>query len=468
MFKRLSGLKALAVAGLVAVAGLAAPTQAQDFGGRGGGGGGGMFTAGVNSRDLERYQDMLNLTRDQRDTIKALFEGYQEQSRTKGQEMRDKMQDMRDQMRDGGDAASRRGMGQMMTEFRQQRDKMDNAFFTDVQAILTPEQKTVWPKVEMTRRREQNINRGLMSGERADLFRIIEQENLPADLKAKLQPVLDQYAVDLDRELTNRTKIFDENMTKAMDLMGQGDPAQMTEKFEPMLKQAREAAVKVRDVNRRYARQIEELLPEDRKAVFGQAFKQASFPNVYRQTQASRQIVAAQGFADLTEDQKTAIAALKDSHSRDTSALEEKLATATEDSEMKMTADQLMRRLGGGFMMGGRGGQGGGGPGGGQGGNAGGQQRGGQARGNQGGGAATPPGDRNAQNNQGRGGRGGFEDGPVGELRDKARELDRTASDSLKKILRPEQVDRLPQREDGPGGGNGGRGRDRNNANNRT
>ncbi len=221
MVRRFSGVRRVAVAAMVAVAGLAAVAPAQDGGGgRGGGGfGGQMMGAGVNSRDLERYQDMLNLTKDQRETVKALFEGYQEQSRNSGQEMRDKMQEMRDQMRDGGDADARRGMGQMMTEFRQKRQKMDDSFFSDVQAVLNEQQKTIWPKVERTRRREQNINRGLMSGERADVIKIVEEEKLPAEVKAKVQPVLDQYEVELDRELTARTKITDENMAKVMDII---------------------------------------------------------------------------------------------------------------------------------------------------------------------------------------------------------------------------------------------------------
>lgn len=445
MVRRFSGVRRVAVAAVIAIAGTASIAPAQDFGGgRGFGGGGGMMTAGINSRDLEHYQDMLNLTKDQRETVKALFEGYQEQSRTRAQEIRDKMQDMREQMRDGGDAAARRGFGQMMVEFRQQRQKMDDAFFGDVQAVLNEQQKAVWPKVERSRRREQSINRDLMSGERADVIKIIDSENLPAEVKAKVQPVLDQYEIELDRELTVRTKIFDENMTKVMDLMGQGDPAQMAEKFEPMLKQAREAAVRVRDVNRRYARQVEDLLPDDKKGVFQQAFKQASFPNIYRQSQSDRQIVAAQGFADLTDEQKTAIAALKEAHAHDEAAAQEKLAVATEENEMKMTADQVLRRLGGGFMMGGRGqgGAGGGGQGGGQnggrGGNnaAGGNNQGG--RGNQAGGRGGPP----------------QEAGPLADMRESFRELDKSASESLKKILKPEQVDRLPQQDDrAPGGG---------------
>lgn len=469
MVRSFTKFRVLAAAGLMAIAGSAQVSVAQDFGGgRGGGGfGGGMFTAGVNSRDLERYEDMLNLTRDQRDTVKALFEGYQEQTRNKGQELRDKMQDARDQMRDG-DAAARRGFGQMMMDFRQQRQKMDDAFFSDVQAVLTDEQKAIWPKVERTRRREQNIGRGLMSGERADVIRIIQDEKLPADVMTKVAPVLDQYEVDLDRELSARVKLFDENMSKAMELMGQGDPATMAEKFEPLLKQTREASIRVRDVNRRAAHQVEELLPEDKKSAFEKAFREASFPSVYRTSQASRQMTAALGLADITEEQKTAIAALRESHDRDEAAVQEKLAAAIEQSEMTMTADQMMRRFGGGMMMGGgRGGQGGG-PGNGQGqgnqnggrGNRGGDGGNGQANGgNRGGGA--PPTDQG-----GRGRFGQFEEGPVADLRERSREIDRNTQDSLKKILKPEQVDRLPSPDDRNRGGDAPR--NRRNQNNRT
>jgi Spy/CpxP family protein refolding chaperone len=442
-------IRSLAVAAVVALAGTLAP--AQDFGGgRGGfGGGGGMFGGpSINSRDLDRYQDMLSLTRDQRDTVKALFEGYQEQSRTTGQDLRDKMADMREQMRDGGgDASSRRAMAEAMTSMRTQREKMEASFFSDVQAILTPEQAALWPKVERTRRREQYINRGLMSGERADIIRIIDEQSLTADAKAKLTPVLDQYEVDLDRELAARVKLFDSNMAKVMELMSAGnDPAQMGDKLQGMLKETRDASIRVREVNRKAARQIEDLLPDDKKASFHKAFKEASFPSVYRPTGASRQIAAATGFADLTEEQKTAIAALKEKHASESAAMEEQLAKAIEDNEMNLTADQLMRRFGGG-----RGAQG----------QNQGQNNQGNRRAEAGQQGERGRRDRQADNNA-RGGDnnvragGRFqEEGPVGELRQKARDLDRTTQENLKQILRPEQVDRLPEIDRG-GDRNGG------------
>jgi Spy/CpxP family protein refolding chaperone len=448
----------LAVAAVIALAGTLASAQDSGGGGRGGfGGGGGGFGAQViNSRDLDRYQDMLNLTRDQRDTVKALFEGYQEQSRTATQDMRDKMAEMRDQMQDGGgDASARRGFAELMTSARAQREKMEASLFSDIQAILTPEQTTLWPKVERTRRREQYINRGLMSGERADVIRIVEQENLPADVKAKLAPILDQYELDLDRDLTARVKLFDANMAKFMELVGAGnDP----DKLQSLMKESREASVRVRDLNRKTARQVEELLPDDKKASFQQAFKRESFRNVYQPTQASRQLASAAGFADLTEEQKTGIAALRESHARETAAAQEQLAQAIEHNEMNLTADQLTRRFGG-MMGGGRGGQGGGGQGG-QGAN----RRGGDAQNGAANGNDRPRRDRQergqAQAGQGAQSgdnpRGRFqEDGPVGELRQKVREMDRNTQESLKKILRPEQVDRLPEpdRGDRDGGG---------------
>ncbi len=456
--RRIRGLAVAAVVGVVALAGTVATAQDFGGGGRGGFGGGGMMGGGgLNSRDLDRYQDMLSLTRDQRDTVKALFEGYQEQSRNLGEDMRDKMQEMRDQMRDG-DASVRRGFADAMTSFRKQREKMDASFFSDVQAILTPEQSALWPKVERTRRREQSIGRGFMSGERADVIKILEQENLPADVKAKLQPVLDQYEIDLDRELAARTKLFDENMAKVMEVMAgaNGDPTQIGDKLQGVLTQTREASVRVREVNRKAARQVEELLPEDKKAVFAEAFKVASFPNVYRPTQAGRQITAAAGFADLTEEQRTAIAAMKESHARETAALEAQLATATEEQEMTITADQLARRFGGGMMMGQRGGQGGPG-GGGQGGQGGGGRGGNQAdggqrgnRGGQGGGGGQRGGQGGGgPQGGGPGGGRGQETGPVADLRQKLRDLDRSTQESLKKVLRPEQVDRLPEPDRG-------------------
>ena len=195
-------------------------------------------------------------------------------------------------------------------------------------------------------------------------------------------------------------------MDKLGELMRGGD----TDAAQKMIQEGREQSVKVRDVNRSFAKQIASALPDDQRSKFNEEFKKASFPDVYRATQASTALKAAAAFADLTADQKDAIARLTDTHDHSLATVNDKLATAQEDAEMKFNIADMRARF---------------------------QQRGG----------------------------GGNQDDPQSNLRRDKRDLDRTTMDSLKKILTEAQVAKLPKPDQGNGrggngqGGNGGNGR---------
>ncbi|MCC6660279.1 MAG: hypothetical protein IT437_05280 [Phycisphaerales bacterium] len=361
------------------------------FGGFGGGPFGGMNQT-ISTRDLTRYEDFLQLTPEQRDMVKTLHDGYTEQANAQNDSLREKMDKVRAEFQDTRDPSVWQGLQGTMEEARASRKKMDAAFLDDVKAVLTADQSARFPQLERLIRRDRMLPRGLMSGERVNVVELAEQAELPAEVKAQADPVLEQYQEELDRALVKRTEVTEDTMRQAGVLFRDGD----MEKAEALLDKAREAAVAVRDVNTKYARQIEGMLPDDKKAAWQDAVRRASFPQIYRPTQASRALEAAAGFADLDDTQKTGIAALQASYTRDSAGVNLRLGEAQQKAEETMSVMEIMRR-----------------------------------------------------------GRG-QDDGPLGDLRRERRDLDRTTLDNLKKILRPEQVERLPSNEDrgGPGAGN--------------
>lgn len=365
-------------------------------------GGGDPMSPSIDSRELDDIGRGLELAADQKELARGLFEGYQEQFRAKADEMRAKMEEMRNEARESGDRGAFANIATQMNEFRVSRQKMEDQFFGDFKAILTPQQLERWPVIERDRRREKTISRGLMSGERMDVIKLVEQAKFSPEVTAQIKPVLDQYAADLDRELVARNKFQEEQAGRLQEIMG--DP----ERMQKVLEQGRDVSVRVREVNKRYARQIEAALPEEQKAAWTAAVKQASFPDIYRQTGATRQIAAAEGLADLTAEQKETITTLKQTYTRELEAANDKLATAQEQAEMTMTVDRIMRRFGG----------------------------------------------DNAED-------------PTADARQAKRDLDRKTTESLQKALTPEQVERLPAgggpgggRRGGEGGGNRGGGGD--------
>ncbi len=190
-------------------------------------------------------------------------------------------------------------------------------------------------------------------------------------------------------------------MDKIGDLMRSGD----TDAAQKLIQEGRDAAVRVRDVNRNFAKQIASALPDDQKAAFTDAFKKASFPDVYRPTQTTATLKAAAGLTDLTGDQKDAVKKLSDTYDHSLSTVNDKLAAAQEDAEMKFNIADMRNRFQGG---------------------------------------------------------GGGQDNPRQQLGREKRDLDRTTTDALKKILTDDQAAKLPKpdQQNGRGGGGGQGGQD--------
>lgn len=379
-----------------------------------GGGGRGMFGAGISSTALDGYMKTLGLTADQQAAAKALFEGYEQSFATLSQDARDKMREMRESIRaemtdNGPNPGAFRKIGEEMDKFRKDRDKLDQGFLNDLKAVLTPDQTAKWPSVEQAFRREHSIGRGVISGERVDLIDVVNGLKLSDEAMKPVKPVLDEYAAELDRELTARDAAYDAAQAKVREMFqgdGGGDEAATNKAWED----GRAAGLRVRDVNRRFARQIEPLLPADSQAAFDTAVRERSYPLIYRPSYAARAITAAGEVSGLTEDQKATIHTISDSFNRDLAAVNKDLEAATEKRESTLKPQDLMpRRFGGG----------------------------------------------------GGGGWDFFGDPEVSKLIERRNSLQDSAVEKLKAVLTPEQFDSLPKRrardggEPGPGGDNG-------------
>jgi len=344
----------------------------------------------MTARQFETYSKILELTEDQKMAGEALIEGYQDQVRQAREQMRKQGEEIRQQWEETRDPNVWQGMRTMGEKVRAERKKLDEALTNDLKSLLTPQQTERWPAVERAQRRDTTLRRGLMSGERVNLFELVDQLKLADDARTTVNAALAEYEVDLDRALIARNAAYEEGMSKMMELRQGGNMDEM----QKLMDRGREVSTRVRDVNRRYARQITDALPESHRAEFEASFKRASFPEVYRPTLAERSFDAALTFEDLSESQRESVRAAKESYTRSLSLMNEKMAAAIEEQESKATIQNMMQRFGG--------------------------------RGN--------------------------DQGPMGDLRRERREAADAALESLKKVLTPEQAAKLPQRE-----GNGDR-----------
>lgn len=420
MFHRVSRLRlgAVITAGALMLAAMSpSAALAQGRGGDGGGGGpgggggrGGMFGGGmnqafepsVNSQDIDTFTKLFGLDKSQKEAVKQLFDGYQQQFAASAKDVRAKVDAARQEAQDSGDRAA---FGDIMTQvgdFRKTKTKMEESFLSDMKVVLNEKQLEKWPKFERTRRRQSTIGNGLMSGERVDLVKLVDDLKLPAETRASLDEILDQYAVELDPVLVNRNTVYEEFQGKMRELISGGDQSAM----ETAVKKGREASLKVRDTNRKFESQIEPALPDAKRTEFVAAFKRESFPQVYRPSATSRDIDAALKLEGLNDDQKSAIGTIKEGYARDLVTIQKDLEAATEEQELNFSPGNFMRGGGGG-----------------------------------------------------RGGQGGQDD-KMGDLRKKRRDMEKEVSDKMLALLTDAQREKLPKRDAGGNTGGGRQGGD--------
>ena len=377
-------------------------------GGGGGGGGMGMFGGmmgggggrgpSVSKADVERIGKALSMDKQQLEAATLLHEAYVSDYEAYAQDVRTKMEDLRREAREAQDPAAWQAMGQEMRKAAAKRTELEGKFLGEMKDVLNPAQAERWPGIERMRTRERTIGMGMLASERVDVVRQVESLKLDESKMKELQPVLEQYAAELDRELKARNTLYESAQGQAQEILTSGDTAKMTK----MIEDARAAAIKVREVNRRYARQVELMLPDDKREIFAAAVKRESYPAVYREGRTVRAIKGVQEYTDLTAEQKQAITTIVETHARELAGLQSRMERAQDDRETSIKPDEVVASF-----MGGGGGGGGGGRG------------------------------------MGRGMMGMLDTPELEELRTKRRELDTTTMDKVKALLTPEQKTRL-------------------------
>lgn len=322
---------------------LCSPAMAQFRGGPGGR----ISQPDVTTEELSRIGEMLSFTDDQTAAVKELHSAYLAEVKALADEVQKVSEAARNEFRESRDPTVWRDLGKVMQKYEDKKESLTDGFMSDLRLVLTPEQDSQWPNVERFHRRYSTMGEnGLVSGENVDLVEAVRTLDLSPDTEQKVDPLLKQYAVEVDRALIERNKDYEEGLSQGRTLFFERNFDEMEKIFE----KSRDAAVKVRDVNQRYARQVINLLDTQQAAKLQKEIDKRSFPQVYRETYTEKAFDATSGFQGLSADQKKQISDLRSSFERDLATANKKLADAIAESEMNRTVRSLFgwgRRRGG-------------------------------------------------------------------------------------------------------------------------
>jgi len=273
----------------------------------GGGGPGGM----ISKRSVEDYATLLELSDDQRETVRTLHEGYREAMKVYQAEMDAKMEEIQEKANDSGDmSVFQKDLPELMRERIEKSQGMSKRFLEDFKATLEPAQAEKWGKVERQRRRETMLMGGFYSGGGVDLADMVRREKLGEGLESPASTdfanTMEEYEQDLDRVLSDferaRAELRKQEGGPALVISADGNGVQA----DPRMKTLAEYSKKVRDLNDRYVARLAQTLGEEGKQRLERGYGERAFGRVYGKSYAQDLLAAAKGMDDLgtTEREK--------------------------------------------------------------------------------------------------------------------------------------------------------------------
>ena len=312
---------------------LASPALAQF--GMGMGGGDPMQMA-IGRESVDRYADILGFDQVQRETAQMLHGEYLDKYKQAADALMDGMRKLQEEAGRSRDwEAMMKPMGKIAMGFMDRADELEKQFFNDLKMLaIEPGQEEAYIRVERAHRRAQMQVWGQMSmvsGGTLDLYEVARTVDVASNNAAR--EALLAYEAEIDpvyKRMIDRMSDFTRQQMK-----------QMQEGFEwneDSIARMQEAMTEMQDlgkqgkaINNRYARQVMQVLDAEKQPEWDIEVKRRTWPTVYRESKAQRQIEAAAKLEDLTTDQKESLEAIKQSYQREASPINERWAKTIDE-----------------------------------------------------------------------------------------------------------------------------------------
>jgi len=312
-----------------------------------------MLKPAVSSRMLKQYGDILGLSSEQKKAADELLVAYQADYRDSVSRLEEVYQAIQDEAQDSGDyEVYESALPSAMIKFMKKTEKLNKGILEDIKALLDQGQTARFPAFERALRRKSSFKLGMEGVSKMDLSETVSGLGLDQAATTSLAAVMDQYEVDLDRQLVAHDKMFRETMEEMIKLIEEGKkPQDDPEKMMKMMKDFSESGKKLTEINDKYARQIQPQLPEAAQKEFDYQIKLAKYPQVYKKSMATRFIDAAEKMTDLDAGQKEGLKTLKESYARDADAANTKLAGIIDEVRGGMSEEMGGFGGGGAWML---------------------------------------------------------------------------------------------------------------------
>ncbi len=235
------------------------------------------------------------------------------------------------------------GMAAINREWKAERDKLEVQFETDVQMLLNEDQQNLWPGMERKLRRIKTMGRGRISGERVDLFLLLQDLGIETDKVEDLPPVLVSYALELDAALVARNNHIEHSTEARSQAFRNQDSGLIT----ALAQKEASLRVRVRNVNEQYVEAVAGALEAlEQNEEFRSAFRNKAFARIFRRTPMQRTFAAVLKFDDLDPETLEAVQGLEEMYLSELIVMNDSLVQVTRREEPKRLATRGGRGMG--------------------------------------------------------------------------------------------------------------------------
>lgn len=289
-------------------------------------------------RDMPIVAQSLELDDNQRVILDNLFEDYVEAFETGWQNTQNNITNMLD----NGEAIDRENvLDIVLRPFEQwgtEKTRLKQQFESSIKSILNERQLELWPQFERRIVREKTLHMGRLSGESVNLFAIARDLRMDERTRLSIEPILDEYAVELHESLHRRNEAI---------RRVQGDMFQMIRTGQNLSAQADahrsvvDLHVAVRNINDRYRDRVASSLPHETGREMKSTALERGYPRVYRELPAMRAYRQALELEDLDEDTREAVQDLHAIFEAEMDVLNSRLLTALREYEPRRERNEV-------------------------------------------------------------------------------------------------------------------------------
>lgn len=258
-------------------------------------------------RDLTMFVDELELDEGQSAILESLYFDYEEEHETGKVRMLERLSNMRDELQNLERDRIMELVFKPFEDRSEEWERMRTQFLENVEAILNNRQLEIYPQFRRHLRREKEIPKGRFSGESANLFHVINQLDLAPQVLEYIQPILDEYDVQLDAALKVRERQLRDSRLAMMTSIKDDDNASALAIYDRQI----DARIAVRQVNDAFTSALYEALPDEVDVEFRSAVLESAYPRIYRPTSAQRILSAAKQLEGLSAETLEAIYSLE-------------------------------------------------------------------------------------------------------------------------------------------------------------